>query len=125
MPPRSFFILDSCINRVFAVEVKLVAVGPTLGPFHPQAYLACHVCPTLCQGAHVGDAHARNRPGMMRPGPGTTRLVVATHNLMHGLRTGALIPHYLALRESEGLDLLCLQEDRGLAGTGAAGCELP
>jgi endonuclease/exonuclease/phosphatase family metal-dependent hydrolase len=51
-------------------------------------------------------------------------VVVATHNLMHGLRVDALVPHYVALRDSEGLDLLCLQEDRyvrqGRAG-GASG----
>jgi hypothetical protein len=40
--------------------------------------------------------------------------VVATHNLMHGLRLGALIPHYVALRDRHGLDLLCLQENRFL-----------
>jgi endonuclease/exonuclease/phosphatase family metal-dependent hydrolase len=51
--------------------------------------------------------------------------VVATHNLMHGLRVDTLIPHYLALRESEGLDLLCLQEDRYLAGIGQSGEERP
>jgi endonuclease/exonuclease/phosphatase family metal-dependent hydrolase len=52
-------------------------------------------------------------------------LVVATHNLMHGLRIDTLIPHYLALRESEGLDLLCLQEDRYLTGVGESGEERP
>ena len=41
-------------------------------------------------------------------------IVVATHNLMHGLRLPALIPHYVALRDEQGLDLLCLQEDRFL-----------
>jgi hypothetical protein len=40
--------------------------------------------------------------------------LVATHNLMHGLRLGSLIPHYLALRDAQGLDLLCLQENRFL-----------
>jgi endonuclease/exonuclease/phosphatase family metal-dependent hydrolase len=40
--------------------------------------------------------------------------VVATHNLMHGRRLDALIQDHLALREREGLDLLCLQEDRFL-----------
>ena len=50
--------------------------------------------------------------------PGETRsigarsIVVATHNLMHGLRIDALLPHYVDLRDREGLDLLCLQEDR-------------
>jgi hypothetical protein len=53
--------------------------------------------------------------------PEARALLVATHNLMHGLRIEALIPHYLALRESEGLDLLCLQEDRYLTGIGADG----
>jgi endonuclease/exonuclease/phosphatase family metal-dependent hydrolase len=52
-------------------------------------------------------------------------LVVATHNLMHGLRIEALVAHYLALREAEGLDLLCLQEDRYLTGPGASGDERP
>jgi len=44
-----------------------------------------------------------------------TQIVVASHNLMHGLRLGSLIPHYVALRDGPGLDLLCLQEDRFLA----------
>jgi hypothetical protein len=47
--------------------------------------------------------------------------LVATHNLMHGLRLSGLIPHYLALRDEHGLDLLCLQEDRFLTDQG----ELP
>jgi endonuclease/exonuclease/phosphatase family metal-dependent hydrolase len=42
--------------------------------------------------------------------------VVATHNLMHGRRLEALIQDHLALRAREGLDLLCLQEDRFLDG---------
>jgi hypothetical protein len=41
-------------------------------------------------------------------------LLIASHNLMHGLRLPALIPHYVALRDERGLDLLCLQEDRFL-----------
>jgi hypothetical protein len=41
-------------------------------------------------------------------------ICIGTHNLMHGLRLGSLIPHYLALRDEYGLDLLCLQEDRFL-----------
>src|ERR1700690_867698 len=68
-------------------------------------------------------AYLLGHMGTNRPEAG--RLVVATHNLMHGLRIEALIPHYLALRESEGLDLLCLQEDRYLAGTGASSEERP
>ena len=48
-------------------------------------------------------------------------VIVATHNLMHGLRLAGLIPHYLALRDERGLDLLCLQEDRFLTDEG----ELP
>ena len=40
---------------------------------------------------------------------------------MHGLRIAGLIPHYLALRDGPGLDLLCLQEDRFLSDQG----ELP
>ena len=48
-------------------------------------------------------------------------IVVATHNLMHGRHLEALVPHYLALRDREGLDLLCLQEDRFLEGTADAG----
>ena len=43
-------------------------------------------------------------------------IVVATHNLMHGRHLEALIPHYLALCDRQGLDLLCLQEDRFLDG---------
>ncbi len=43
-------------------------------------------------------------------------IVVASHNVMHGRRLDALLPCYLALRDGEGLDLLCLQEDRFLDG---------
>jgi endonuclease/exonuclease/phosphatase family metal-dependent hydrolase len=43
-------------------------------------------------------------------------LVVATHNLMHGRRLDALVAQYLELRDSVGLDLLCLQEDRYIDG---------
>jgi hypothetical protein len=54
--------------------------------------------------------------------PEESGLVVASHNLMHGVRLEKLIPHYLAFRQAEGLHLLCLQEDRyvgaGLAGVG-------
>lgn len=42
-------------------------------------------------------------------------VLVATHNLMHGLRLGSLISTYRALRDEQGLDLLCLQEDRFLS----------
>ncbi len=37
--------------------------------------------------------------------------VVATHNLMHGLRLPALIDSYRRLRAERGLDLLCVQEN--------------
>jgi hypothetical protein len=40
---------------------------------------------------------------------------------MHGLRLATLIPHYVTLRDEQGLDLLCLQEDRFLSD----GDELP
>src|SRR4029079_5971688 len=47
--------------------------------------------------------------------PTTMRsILIASHNLMHGLRLPALIPGYVALRDARGLDLLCLQEDRFL-----------
>jgi len=49
----------------------------------------------------------------MSPTPGHS-VVVATHNLMHGMRLAALIPYYVALRDEQGLDLLCLQENRFL-----------
>jgi endonuclease/exonuclease/phosphatase family metal-dependent hydrolase len=52
------------------------------------------------------------RPPPAAPTP--RAIVVATHNLMHGLQVEALIPHHLELRDREGLDLLCLQEDRYL-----------
>jgi len=49
------------------------------------------------------------------PAPASLRaVVVASHNLMHALRLPALIPHYLALRDEQGLDLLCVQENRFL-----------
>lgn len=41
-------------------------------------------------------------------------VLIASHNLMHGLRLQALIPRYVALRDEQGLDVLCLQEDRFL-----------
>jgi len=43
-------------------------------------------------------------------------IVVASHNVMHGRMLDALVPHYLALQAREGLELLCLQEDRFLEG---------
>jgi len=52
-------------------------------------------------------------------------VVVATHNLMHGLRLGSLIQTYVALRDEQGLDLLCLQEDRFLsAGDGRPSAQI-
>jgi hypothetical protein len=57
--------------------------------------------------------------------PNETGLVVASHNLMHGLRLEALIPYYLALRDAQGLALLCLQEDRYVVGGGASAGERP
>ncbi len=45
-----------------------------------------------------------------------TSIVVATHNLMHGRQLDALVAQYRELRDGEGLDLLCLQEDRYLGG---------
>jgi endonuclease/exonuclease/phosphatase family metal-dependent hydrolase len=48
--------------------------------------------------------------------PAEPSIVVATHNLMHGRRLGALIAQYRELRDCEGLDLLCLQEDRYIGG---------
>jgi len=43
-------------------------------------------------------------------------IVVGTHNLMHGRQLDALIAQYRELRDGEGLDLLCLQEDRYIGG---------
>jgi endonuclease/exonuclease/phosphatase family metal-dependent hydrolase len=43
------------------------------------------------------------------------QVLIATHNLMHGLRLPALLRHYVALRNTQGLDILCLQEDRFLS----------
>ena len=37
--------------------------------------------------------------------------LVASHNLMHGVKLDALIPQYVALRDRHGLDVLCVQED--------------
>lgn len=48
--------------------------------------------------------------------PADPSIVVATHNLMHGRRLDALVAQYGELRDSEGLDLLCLQEDRYIDG---------
>ncbi|HLK93461.1 MAG TPA: hypothetical protein VKZ18_26460 [Polyangia bacterium] len=50
--------------------------------------------------------------------PAAAAIVVATHNLMHGRHLDALVAEHLALRDAQGLDLLCLQEDRFLRGTG-------
>jgi hypothetical protein len=43
-------------------------------------------------------------------------IVVASHNVMHGRMLDALLPCYLELRAREGLDVLCVQEDRFLDG---------
>lgn len=42
------------------------------------------------------------------------KVVVASHNLMHAMGLPALIPRYVGLRDAQGLDLLCLQENRFL-----------
>ena len=42
-------------------------------------------------------------------------MIIATHNLMHGLRLRALIRHYRQLQERRGLDVLCVQENRSRA----------
>lgn len=51
-------------------------------------------------------------------------MVIATHNVMHGLRLPRLLPHYGALRSDVGLDVLCVQEnhasDGGVHGDGIA-----
>jgi endonuclease/exonuclease/phosphatase family metal-dependent hydrolase len=44
---------------------------------------------------------------------------------MHGRRLDALVADHLALRDAEGLDLLCLQEDRFLDEAGLAGDDRP
>jgi endonuclease/exonuclease/phosphatase family metal-dependent hydrolase len=41
-------------------------------------------------------------------------LVVGTHNVMGGLRLGLLLQHYRTLRDTAGLDVLCVQENRCL-----------
>lgn len=43
-------------------------------------------------------------------------MLVATHNLMHGLRLPALLDRYRELRATNGLELLCVQENRREAG---------
>ncbi|HEY2596579.1 MAG TPA: hypothetical protein VGK33_22025, partial [Chloroflexota bacterium] len=48
--------------------------------------------------------------------PAEPSIVVATHNLMHGRQLDALIAQYRELRDGEGIDLLCLQEDRYIGG---------
>ena len=53
-------------------------------------------------------------PGNVPRKVNRVRLVVATHNLMHGLRLPGLITHHVAVRDEQGLDLLCLQENRFL-----------
>jgi endonuclease/exonuclease/phosphatase family metal-dependent hydrolase len=52
--------------------------------------------------------------------PAGASIVAATHNVMHGRRLEALVPQYLDLRDRQGLDLLCLQEDRFLGGEAGA-----
>lgn len=50
-------------------------------------------------------------------------VVVATHNLMRGLRLRRLMRHYRGLRDAMGLDLLCVQEN-GCALRGGHGAEI-
>ena len=47
-----------------------------------------------------------------RPVKFSRSLVVGTHNLMNGLRLRRLLRHYRALRDANGLDVLCVQENR-------------
>ena len=45
------------------------------------------------------------------------RLVtLASHNIMDGRRLGGLLDHYRSLRRENGLDILCVQENRELPG---------
>ena len=50
----------------------------------------------------------------LQPAPSLRAVTVASHNLMHALRLPALIRHHLGLRDEQGLDLLCVQENRFL-----------
>jgi endonuclease/exonuclease/phosphatase family metal-dependent hydrolase len=43
-------------------------------------------------------------------------VLVATHNLMHGVRLPRLIERYLALQRDVGLDILCVQENTRTGG---------
>lgn len=45
-------------------------------------------------------------------------MITASHNLMSGLRLSGLIAEHVSLRDSEGLDLLCIQENDPIAGDG-------
>ena len=42
-------------------------------------------------------------------------VIVASHNIMHGLRLRRLVAEYRALRKRSGLDVLCIQENIPLA----------
>jgi endonuclease/exonuclease/phosphatase family metal-dependent hydrolase len=48
-------------------------------------------------------------------------MITASHNLMSGLRLAGLIREHLAMRDSRGLDLLCIQENDKIAGGRCAG----
>jgi endonuclease/exonuclease/phosphatase family metal-dependent hydrolase len=63
--------------------------------------------------------------GTTGAGAAVAVVVVATHNLMHGRRLERLVPHHLALAEQQGLDLLCVQEDRARSRDAGAGTARP
>lgn len=47
-------------------------------------------------------------------------MIVASHNLMSGLRLSGLIAEHLSLRDSDGLELLCIQENDAVVGSRCA-----
>lgn len=63
-------------------------------------------------------ALVRARTGRASPVPGATLslVLVATHNLMQGLKIGSLLEHYRQLRAERRLDVLCVQENRCVDG---------
>jgi hypothetical protein len=55
----------------------------------------------------TGAHRLGNRKGLWQ----IRRVIVASHNVMFGLRLERLLDHYRDLRDSEGLALLCVQEN--------------
>lgn len=72
----------------------------------PARAVARGACVERATGVHYGPVKLSRTIAVSRG------LIVGTHNLMQGLRLRRLLRHYRVLRDTVGLDVLCVQENR-------------